>query len=123
VLVERNNHGHAVILRLMYQEALRVLGGLDDRAGWLSNQLGKTLLYDALADAFRLRTTVLHSFASYTQIASIEGNTLRAPEGAHDDRADGYALANVGRALSAAADGAAGAGLAVIDEGLEISPF
>jgi hypothetical protein len=123
VLVERNNHGHAVILRLLYQEQLRVLAGLDERAGWLSNQLGKVLLYDALADAFRQKTTILHSFASYTQIASIEGNTLRAPEGAHDDRADCYALANVARALSAAADGAAGAGLAVVDEGLEISPY
>lgn len=123
ILVERNNHGHAVILRLAYQDALRVLAGLDERPGWLSNQLGKVLLYDALADAFRQKTTALHSFATYTQIASIEGNTLRAPEGAHDDRADGYALANVARSLSAAADGAAGAGLGVYDEGLEISPY
>jgi len=122
VLVERNNHGHAVLLRLMYQERLRILAGLDERPGWLSNQLGKVLLYDALADAFRQKTTILHSFASYTQIASIEGNTLRAPEGAHDDRADGYALANVARSLSAAADGAA-ADVGIYDEGLTISPF
>lgn len=123
ILVERNNHGHAVILRLAYQDDLRVLSGLDERPGWLSNQLGKVLLYDALADAFRLKTTSLHSFASYTQIASIEGNTLRAPEGAHDDRADCYALAHVARSLSAAADGAAGSGLTVYDEELQISPY
>jgi hypothetical protein len=123
ILVERNNHGHAVILRLMYQDSVRVLEGLDGRAGWLSNQLGKVLLYDALADAFRQQTTCLHSFASYIQIASIEGNTLRAPEGAHDDRADGYALANVARSLSVAADAAEGAGMMVVDEGLQISPY
>ena len=52
-------------------------------------------LYDACADAFRNTETVLHSFATFTQLASIEGATLRAPEGEHDDRADSYALACV----------------------------
>ncbi len=125
VLVERNNHGHAVILRLMYQTILRILAGLDDRLGWLSSTLGKTVLYDELADAFRQKQTTLHSFATHTQIASIEGSTLRAPTGTHDDRADGYALANVARALSVAADAAEqeGNGVMVHDENLQISPY
>jgi hypothetical protein len=36
---------------------------------------------------------VLHSFDTFSQLASIEGSTLRAPEGEADDRADAYALA------------------------------
>jgi len=51
------------------------------------------MLYDACADAFRERRAVLHSFATFAQLASIEGATLRAPEGEWDDRAMAHALA------------------------------
>jgi hypothetical protein len=93
VLVERNNHGHAVLLWLRDHSGLWRLPGHDGRPGWLSNSKGKALLYDAAADAFRERQTVLHSFATFTQLASIEGGPLRAPPGEADDRADSYALA------------------------------
>ena len=93
VLVERNNHGHAVLLWLGDHSDLWLIPGHDDRPGWLSNSKGKALLYDAAADAFREGRTVLHSFATFTQLASIEGGTLRAPAGEADNRADGYALA------------------------------
>lgn len=110
-MIERNNHGHAVIQWLEeHARRVRLLHGHDwdpdahDRAshrGWLSSKLGKALLYTECADHFRqnaeTQTKVLHSFASYMQLASIEGATLRAPEGQHDDRADSYALAQVGR--------------------------
>lgn len=124
VLVERNNHGHAVILRLMYQDVLRILEGLDGRPGWLSMALGKTLMYDGLANAFREKSTTLHSFPTYTQIAAIEGGTLRGPAGIHDDRADGYGLANLARSLSYSADAAEReAGVVVHDENVQISPY
>lgn len=97
VMVERNNHGHAVLLWLRDNSRLRVLAGFDGKPGWHSTTLGKTKLYDAAADAFRDGETVLHSFGSYWQLASIEGTSLRAPEGQHDDRADSYALALAGR--------------------------
>jgi hypothetical protein len=93
VLVERNNHGHAVLLGLRDHSLLYRLPGYDGREGWLSNGKGKALLYDTAADAFREGTTILHSFATFIQLASIEGATLRAPEGEPDDRADSYALA------------------------------
>src|SRR5262249_2893311 len=54
---------------------------------------GKALLYSATADAFRDKETVLHSFATFEQLASIEGATLKAPDGEHDDRATSYSLA------------------------------
>jgi hypothetical protein len=93
VLVERNNHGHAVLLWLRDHSCLRRLTGHDGKQGWLSNSKGKALLYDATADRFREGRTRLHSFATYVQLASIDGSSLRAPEGEHDDRAVAYALA------------------------------
>jgi hypothetical protein len=99
VLVERNNHGHAVLLWLRDHSTLYRLLGHDRAEGWLSSSKGKALLYDACADAFRERETVLHGFATFAQLASIDGSTLRAPSGEHDDRAAGYALACQARRL------------------------
>lgn len=110
-MIERNNHGHAVI-QWVQEHARRVgvLNGHDDKPGWMSSKLGKALLYTECANHFRLNaslenpalaTKILHSFVSYQQLASIEGATLLAPEGQHDDRADSYALAQVGRISSA----------------------
>lgn len=98
LMIERNNHGHAVLLWLEEHSRLRRLDGHDEKPGWLSSKLGKALLYNDLADCFRDKDTTLHSFDTYTQLASIEGATLRAPDGSHDDRADSYALAHAGRA-------------------------
>jgi hypothetical protein len=109
-MIERNNHGHAVIQWVAeHADHVSLLRGHDGKVGWMSSSLGKTLLYTECADHFRQnvqsetltgRTKILHSFASYTQLASIDGSKLRAPDGMHDDRADSYALAQVGRAES-----------------------
>jgi hypothetical protein len=92
-LVERNNHGHAVLLWLRDHSRLHRLTGHDGQEGWLSTSKGKALLYDAVADVFRAGRTILHSFETFAQLAGIEGSTLRAPEGENDDRAVAYALA------------------------------
>jgi len=97
LMVERNNHGHTVLSWLEEHSKLTVLLGHDHKFGWMSSKLGKSLLYDDAADTFRDKETVVHSFATVVQLASIEGSTLRAPEGEHDDRADSYALACAGR--------------------------
>jgi hypothetical protein len=102
VLVERNNHGHAVLLWLRDNSRLARLGGHDGNVGWLSSGKGKPLMYDAAADAFRQRETTIHTFATYVQLSSIEGATLRAPAGQKDDMATGYALALVALARGAA---------------------
>jgi hypothetical protein len=95
VLVERNNHRHAVLLWLREHSGLWRLWGHDRGEGWLSSSKGKALLYDTAADAFRNGEATLHSLATFTQLASIEGSSLRAPTGEGDDRADAYALACV----------------------------
>lgn len=109
VMPERNNHGHAVILWLRDYSPLEVLQGHDrsdglPKYGWNSSSLGKVLLYDAGSDAFRDETTTVHSFDTMTQIQSIEGSTLRAPGGFHDDLSDSYMLCLVGAPRAVATD-------------------
>lgn len=100
ILVERNNHGHAVLLWLSdTTPGVVLLHGYDDKPGWLSNSKGKALLYDCCADAIREQDAQIHSFVTYMQLASIEGASLRAPEGELDDHADSYALAQLARTL------------------------
>lgn len=106
LMPERNNHGHAVILWLKQNTTHRVLLGHDDRPGWNSSSIGKTLMYDAGTDAFRDGDTVLHTPRTLEQIQSIEGGTLRAPEGEHffDDLSDSYMLAIVGAPKAVSVD-------------------
>lgn len=97
VMIERNNHGHAVILAADLL-GVGILSGEDQRHGWLNTTYGKVRLYDELAQTFQQRNCMVHSFGTMTQIKSIENNTLRAPQGEHDDEADAFALAQVARA-------------------------
>lgn len=112
ILCERNNHGHSLLLWWRDHSKLKRLNGWDAdprlagpeatapgvrKEGWLSNSRGKSLLYDGLADAVRDGLTIIHSFKCHDQIGSIEGSTLRAPEGLMDDCSDAYALAVAAR--------------------------
>lgn len=101
ILVERNNHGHAVILYLREHSEMLLLVGRDGNVGWLTNAVGKALMYSEAADALRDKQVLIHSLETYTQLASIEGSTLSAPVGMHDDRAVSWVLAQVGRAAAA----------------------
>lgn len=94
VLCERNNHGHAVIATLE-ERNVRLLKGHDGRVGWLSSGKGKVLLYNHCADAIRDQQVTIRCHQTANQLRSIEGGTLRAPDGDHDDLADCFALACV----------------------------
>jgi hypothetical protein len=98
VLVERNNHGHAVLLWLRDNPAIVRLWGDDGKAGWCTNSKSKALLYDAAGQALRDGEAVIHAVETFSQLASIEGSTLRAPEGEHDDRAVAFVLGLQARA-------------------------
>jgi hypothetical protein len=93
-LVERNNHGAAVLLWLKDNATgIFVLNGHDRHRGWLSHSRGKALLYDGAATRLREGRCLIRDPATYFQLCSIEGGTLRAPVGEADDRADAFALA------------------------------
>jgi len=98
ILCERNNHGHAVLAGLdTLGLSGSLLGGHDGKTGWMSSTLGKVKMYDACADQVKNCEVVIHSPATFDQLASIDGSTLRAPEGQNDDRADAFALAYAAR--------------------------
>lgn len=100
VLPERNNHGHALIAAL-HGAGVPVLPGTDGRAGWLTTAASKARLYDNLAaelrEAAKSEDTRIRSLLVYLELSSIEGSTLRAPDGTHDDWAVAYALAQQAR--------------------------
>jgi hypothetical protein len=109
ILVERNNHGHAVLLWLAEHKwdwvdperpgaqipapPWSVLRGWDGRPGWLSTGRGKALAFDAAADALREGRTLIRDRATLEQMMAVRGATLSAPPGEHDDRAVAHVLA------------------------------
>lgn len=93
MLPERNNHGHAVILAIKSVHEESVAWGWDMGEGWMSSVRGKKLMYTTAVEAFRDNEVIIHSADTFTQLASIEGATLKAPEGSHDDFATSYCLA------------------------------
>ncbi|GAB4434196.1 MAG: terminase [Anaerolineae bacterium] len=100
VMVERNNHGHAVIGHLQ-NAGYRVLGDPHDRrAGWNNSPAGKVRLYDDGAATFMSGDAIVHDDGTFYQLQSIEKDTLRAPEGEHDDKADSFVLAQAARHIA-----------------------
>ncbi|MCP5016195.1 MAG: hypothetical protein GY938_13130 [Ketobacter sp.] len=97
IMVERNNHGHAVLLWFKMNGSVYPQCGHDGKFGWLSSSMGKGILYSLCADQIASGEAIIHTEETYLQMCSIEGDTLRAPEGEHDDRSDSFALACAGR--------------------------
>lgn len=96
LMIERNNHGHAVIGWLEQNARdLEVLNGHDGRPGWSNSPASKARLWDVAAAAYKHTETTLVDFESHTQVASIEKATLKAPEGDYDDLAVVCALAQL----------------------------
>ena len=91
-LVERNNHGHAVLLWLREFSAVQVLLGLDKKPGWATTGSSKPMAYDNAADAIRDGGTQVHDADTLEELGNITTG-LSAPEGLHDDRATAHVLA------------------------------
>ena len=101
VLVERNNHGHAVLLWLREFSTVQALPGLDGKPGWATTGASKPMAYDNAADvlragagrnAFDSLTAVIRDPATLEELGSIT-TALSAPDGMHDDRATAQVLA------------------------------
>jgi hypothetical protein len=97
VLVEKNNHGHAVLLWLRDNApSVYCLPGTDSTPGWMTTSKAKAIMYDQTADCFHSGEVTIHSFEVYTQLASIEDATLKPPEGSDPaDLAVAFGLAVV----------------------------
>lgn len=94
--VERNNHGHAVLLKLRTLQARKVAVGHDNRRGWLTTAQTKPQSIDLLATALRDSLATIHSQATLDEIqiyrTGRSGDT-GAPNGYHDDRVMSWAIA------------------------------
>ena len=92
VMPERNNHGHAVILWLRDNSQLHILAGTDGKPGWMTTTASKSILYDTAGESLRDGTVTVHGFSTFLELGSIEGATLRSPDGQTDDRAVAFVL-------------------------------
>jgi len=99
VMVERNNHGHAVLLKLAEDGFEGTMNGFDGRPGWHTTTKGKAILYTHCTKVIQEKDVIIHDFVTNQQLASIVGSTLKAPEEEHDDRATSFALAVCGRII------------------------
>lgn len=94
IAVERNNHGHTVLLRLgdlRYPRLYR--SPFDRKLGWLTDKRGKAIMTNHAADIFSGGMCRIRSEATLIQLNDIEAATLAAAEGNHDDLAMSYILA------------------------------
>jgi hypothetical protein len=100
LVVERNNHGHAVLLELenlggsVWKDRKR---GAEAQPGFSTSQASKVLLIDRLDKSLRERSLVLSCEATISELRAyqhLDDGSLGAPSGAHDDLVMALALAN-----------------------------
>lgn len=99
-LVERNNHGHAVLMWLSDNTRTPILMGEDEKAGWMTTSKSKAIAYDFLVDSIANYLVTIRNRKTYEQLGSIEGATLRAPKGKKDDLAYSFVLARYATKLN-----------------------
>jgi hypothetical protein len=101
VVVERNNHGHAVLSRLRAVRpavgaAWTIADGPDGRPGWLTTTTTKPQAIDRLAELLRDGGVTVRSRPTLDelQVYSVgSGGRTGAPQGFHDDRVMAWAAA------------------------------
>jgi len=95
VAVERNNHGHAVLLALKQLGTPKIFIGADGRPGWLTTAQSKPLAIDLVAQALRDGLITIRTQATLDELAiyriTKSGDTS-APAGYHDDRVMSLAI-------------------------------
>lgn len=95
--VERNNHGHAVLVKLKTLGTPRIYTAEDDRRGWLTNLKTKPLSIDKLAEALRDELVTIHTQATLDELQiyryAKDSTKTGAPDGYNDDRVMSWAIA------------------------------
>jgi hypothetical protein len=114
VMVERNNHGHSVLVAFRYLGFDRAAYGEDGVPGWLTSARSKPQMIDLVAEALKDELVTLRSGAllhELLQYRVLRGGKTGAPAGKFDDRV--MALAVALSALRLRAAGVLGGGPAV----------
>lgn len=90
--VERNNHGHAVLLALTKLHAgtapYRIYRAPDKRVGWLTTKATRPVLVDQLEEALRTKALVIRDAGTVDQMSTFaysDDGRPEAQEGYHDD--------------------------------------
>lgn len=91
--VERNNHGHATILRLSQLQQVpgtpyAIFRAKDRKYGWLTTPASRPVLVDQLEQAIRTGEVKLHDAETVDQFSKFSWNEQNKPEaqqGFHDD--------------------------------------
>lgn len=94
--VERNNHGHAVILQLKTRGYGKIYTHDDKRFGWLTTAKNKGLMIDEMEKAVREKHLLLSDTDLLAEMLTFQYNekgSAEAAEGKHDDRVMGTAIA------------------------------
>lgn len=115
IVVERNNHGHAVLGKLKALGSTRIAPGVDGRPGWVTNLQSKPVAIDALAVALRDGLIAIRCQAALDELQVYQvnpnGSTSAPPGGKyHDDRVMSRAIALGWLQLVGAGAGAASYG-------------
>lgn len=88
-VVERNNHGHAVLGRMKRCHFPRVADGEDGRPGWYTTVKNKPEGASYLSEALNKGSVTVRSLATVHEMqvfSRLPGGRLGAPAGYHDDR-------------------------------------
>jgi hypothetical protein len=96
VLVERNNHGHAVLLGLRHRGGVVLLAGHDGTPGWATTPATRPEAIAALAARLRDGRLAIRSQATIDEMQVFrvdETGKASAPPGHHDDRVMAWANA------------------------------
>ncbi|MBU6430166.1 MAG: hypothetical protein KGR26_14215, partial [Cyanobacteria bacterium REEB65] len=96
IIVERNNHGHAVLTALKLKQYPWVGDGHDGDPGWLTNKQTKPESIDLLAECLRDELITVRTAAALQEMHTyrvIRGGKTEAEEGSHDDYVMAWAIA------------------------------
>jgi hypothetical protein len=94
--VERNNHGHALLLRLRQLGTPGIYRHDDGRDGWITSGKTKALMIDELEEAVRNETVRIGDLTALQEMRNYQYNdngSTSAPSGQHDDHVMARAIA------------------------------
>jgi len=96
VAIERNNHGHSVILELeQHLDYHNLYQHKDGRTGWLTDRITRPIMLDAFIDGVQNKTIKLNDLATLQECLTLVDNEgkIEAASGKHDDHVIASAIA------------------------------